>query len=252
MFKFALLGLLWWSLGKNLAAAEWQEIQERGFLVVGLQEHNPPLIFKDKQGNLTGFEVELARALAAKLLGNQDKVKFVLLKNKDRLQALWDERVDFLIAQMTVTGNRQRLVDFSPSYYTDRVVIIYPKDKPFQAGQPPKIGVLNQSSNITVLQDNLPQAIPIGLTSYQEGYKALLQNKLDGMILDGVAAANWLQSQPQFSLMPTTQFISLAVALPKGLQYAELRQRTTKAIESLKLEQWLEERAKLWQLNPVK
>ncbi len=252
MFRYALLGLLWWSLSKNLVAAEWEQIQARGFLIVGVQENNPPLIFRDQQGNLSGFEVDLARALAAKLLGNPGKVKLVPLKNRERLQALWDDRVDMLIAQMTVTGNRQRLVDFSPAYYTDRVVIIYPKARPLDRSKPHRIGVLNQSSNINVLQADLPQARPIGLTSYQEGYNALLQNKIDGMILDGLAAADWLQSRPQFSSQPTNHFVSLAIALPKGLQYEELRQKTNKAIESLKLEQWLEERAKHWQLNPVK
>ncbi len=250
MEKYALLGLFLFQLGQGVVAAEWQQIQERGFLIVGIQGDNPPLSFRDKTGKWIGFEVDLAHALALHLLGSRDKVKFVPLKNQERLPALWHDRVDILIAQMTVTGNRQRLVDFSPSYYTDRVVILYPKARPLPPR--PKVGVLHNSSNINVLQGEFPHALPIGLNSYQEGYQALVQGKIDGMILDGLASVTWLQTNPQFKALPTNSFSSLAIALPKGLQYAELRQKITQTIETYKTQPWLDDRVKHWQLNPVK
>ncbi|PLS68727.1 MAG: amino acid ABC transporter substrate-binding protein [Cyanobacteria bacterium M5B4] len=249
--KLLVLGLLAWSWGKSLAAAEWQQILDRGFLIVGVQENNPPLASRNKSNELVGFEIDLAQELARQLLGSRDKVKLIPLKNTDRLEALWHDRVDMLIAQMTVTGNRSRLVVFSPSYYTDRAVIIYPKTKLLKSLARPQIAVLHQSSNISVLQTELPQARPIGVSSYQEGFTALLQGKIDGMILDGLAARSWLQTHPQIALQTTAHFSSLAVALPQGIQYAELRQKTTKAIEVLKSEQWLTDRVKFWQLNPV-
>lgn len=251
MVKYIPLGLLLWSFSKNIWAAEWQQISNRGFLIVGIQDNNSPLAYRNKDNELVGFEVDLARQLALKLLGSKDKVKLIPLKNTDRLEALWQDRVDMVIAQMTITTNRSRLVVFSPSYYTDRVVIIYPKNKPLKSIDRPQIAVLNNSSNISVLQAEFPQALPIGLTSYQEGFAALQQNKIDGMILDGLGAVEWLKKNPQFAPMPTSQFSSLGVALPKGLQYEELRQKTNQTIEALKNQQWLQDRAKFWQLNPV-
>ncbi|MCS6959848.1 MAG: transporter substrate-binding domain-containing protein [Pseudanabaenaceae cyanobacterium SKYGB_i_bin29] len=245
-----LLALLLWGCNYSLGAAEWAAIQERGFLTIGVSSHNPPLAYRDQQGKLVGYEIDLAEELGLRLLGSKDRVKLVPLKHTDRLPALWQGAVDMVIAQMTVTGNRQRLVVFSPSYYTDRTVILHRKELNLSELLRPRIAVLQSSSNISVLQMTLPQAQPIAIHTYQEGFLALAARKVDGMILDQVASLSWLQQNPRFTAYPTPHFQSLAIALPQGLQYTELRQRVTNTIEVLKTQGWLTERQRFWNLLP--
>lgn len=244
-----LLGLVLCAYTPYLAAAEWSEVQRRGFLIVGVKDNNPPLAYRDPQGKLVGYEIDIAAELALRLLGSKEKVQLLPLKNSDRLPALWQNRVDMVIAQMTVTGNRQRLVVFSPSYYTDRTVILHAPQTNLATLPHPRVAVLQHSSNISVLQMTLPQAQPIAVSSYAEGFLALTARKVDGMILDGVASLPWLQQNPHFTAHPTPHFFSLAIALPQGLQYAELRQKVTDTLALLKAEGWLSQRQQFWGLQ---
>ncbi|MFN9861330.1 MAG: transporter substrate-binding domain-containing protein, partial [Pseudanabaena sp.] len=93
-----------------------ESIRKRGKLIIGVKDNLPPLGFRDRDGNLVGLEIELARELAKEL---NIPIEFVPLKNRDRLSAIANNQVDLAIAQITVTNNRARLVDFSLPYYTD-------------------------------------------------------------------------------------------------------------------------------------
>jgi polar amino acid transport system substrate-binding protein len=117
-------------------AAELSEIQDRGYLIVGVKDNLRPLGFTDEQPDgqhqLQGFEIDLARQLAADLLGDAQAVEFKPLLNQDRLNALLEGEVDVLIARMTITDARTRLIAFSRPYYVDGTAFLA-KDRRFKA-----------------------------------------------------------------------------------------------------------------------
>ena len=76
------------------AAAELSEIQARGYLIVGIKTNRLPLGFIDETGEISGFEIDIARRLAEALLGDATAVEFVPLRNVDRLNAVLEGRVD--------------------------------------------------------------------------------------------------------------------------------------------------------------
>ncbi|NJR65773.1 MAG: transporter substrate-binding domain-containing protein [Leptolyngbyaceae cyanobacterium CRU_2_3] len=55
-------------------AADLEAIVQRGYLVVGVKDNLRPLAFKGTQGQLEGLEIDLARHLAAELLGNSEAI----------------------------------------------------------------------------------------------------------------------------------------------------------------------------------
>jgi ABC-type amino acid transport substrate-binding protein len=67
-------------------AAELQEILKRGYLIVGVKDHLRPLAFTDGQGQLEGFEIDLAHYLAAELLGNSEAI---VLKPLTMMMLTW-------------------------------------------------------------------------------------------------------------------------------------------------------------------
>ena len=99
----------------------FHEIQKRGKLIIGIKDNLPPLGFRDRDGNLAGLEIDIARELAKELnMG----LELRAVKNRDRLSQLTNNQLDIAIAQITITNNRLRLVDFSVPYYTDSTIAI--------------------------------------------------------------------------------------------------------------------------------
>jgi polar amino acid transport system substrate-binding protein len=231
-------------------AAEWSTIQKRGRLVIGVKDNLPPMGFRQPSGNLAGFEIDIARELAKELLGSTELVELVPLSNRDRLSAIWSDRVDVVVAHLSVTHNRARLVDFTVPYYTDSTAVIANRSNlNNRFDQTSAIAVIKGSSTIAVLQFLVPQAQLIGVDSYQEGLAALQAQKVQAFAGDSSALVQWLKENPDYDRIKNlTSSHSLAIALPRGLQYEDLRLKVSQAVEKWRKNGWLRDRATYWGL----
>ena len=232
-------------------SAEWQEIQKRGELVIGVKDNLRPLGYRDAQGNLQGLEIDIARRLALELLGDENALQLIPLANQDRIQKVTDVEIDLAIASITVNSSRQRLVNFSDFYYLDGTGIIVKKGQitPNISNFSGKIGVLNNSRSIAQIRYNLPQAKLQAVSSYQQALELMVSGEIQGFAGDITILSGWIQENPDYQLLPTIfGGYPLAIALPKGRQYQELRDRVNGVVRKLKQEGWLEERAKYWDL----
>jgi ABC-type amino acid transport substrate-binding protein len=105
-----------------------ERFQSRGRLIAGVSFDIPGVGYKNpRTGAIEGFEPELARAVAEKLLGSPDRVDFVQVTDEKRIQALQDDFVDVVASQLTITPDRVEQVDFSIPYYVTREAILIPK-----------------------------------------------------------------------------------------------------------------------------
>jgi glutamine transport system substrate-binding protein len=83
-------------------------------LVVGCDHSFKPFVFKDKQGKLTGFDIDLWAAIAKDLNVTYE------LKPMDfdaLIPALIEKKIDLALAGMTINSGRERLIDFSFPYF---------------------------------------------------------------------------------------------------------------------------------------
>lgn len=232
-------------------AATLSEIQQRGRLIVAVKENVRPLGFRDDRGNLQGLEIDLARRLAQQLLGDESAVTFVPVRNPERLPAVMEGRVDLAIARITATPSRSRLVDFSPYYYLDGTGIVTrssaiaePEDLAGKA-----IAVLERSSTIATIRSKIPSAQLLGVTSYQEAWESLERGEAIAFAGDNSILAGWVQAYPSYrQLSVRLSGEALCVALPRGLQYSELRLEVNAAIQEARRSGWLRQAATRWGL----
>lgn len=236
----------------QVKGAELEEIIKRGYLIIGVKNNQPPLAYEDKKGNLQGFEIDIAQRLAEELFGSKDAVKFISVLNQDRLQVVIDDQVDLTIANVTANSFRYRIVEFSPSYYFDGTGILVQYNSQLSSNSPNsvnKIAVLEDSSAIAVLQFNLPTAQLIGVKSYQEGLELLKQEQVKGLAGDVTILVGLSQNNPNYQLLNSVYGgYPLAIVMPKGRQYQELRDKINQIMNNLREKGWLEERAKYWGL----
>ena len=232
-------------------AADLQTIKRRGRLVVAVKDNLPPLGFRDPNGQLQGFEIDLARQVAKELLGDANAVELKPVLNQDRFQAVLNDQVDIAIAQMTLTPSRLRIFNFSLPYYQDGTAIatqnpsIQTLDQ--LVGKP--IAVLNGSSAVEALRRSLPGAILIPVKSYEAARVAVQTGQAIAVAADATVLAGWVQKFPQYRLLaPVLSVQNLAIVLPKGQQYQDLQQQIDQILSRLLSSGWLRQRANYWGL----
>jgi polar amino acid transport system substrate-binding protein len=237
------------SLSQLAQAAELSAIKKRGYLIVGVKDNLRPLGFRN-QDQLQGFEIEIARQLARDLLGDETAVEFRPLLNQDRLQALLNGEVDILVARMTITASRQRLIDFSRPYFIDGTAFLAQagvENLRDLNGQP--VAVLAGSDTIASVRSLLPQIRLRGVDSYEEARALLASGEVVAVAADGAVLTGWSQEEPQYRLLPTLiSAEALAVAVPRGRQYSELRQQIDAAVERWLANGWLRRQIRTWGL----
>ena len=93
-----------------------------GTLTIGMEGTYPPFTFKDAQGNLTGFDVDIAKAVATKL---NLKPQFVLTEFSGILAGLQANKYDVIVNQIGITAERQKSIAFSSPYaYSSPQIIV--------------------------------------------------------------------------------------------------------------------------------
>jgi general L-amino acid transport system substrate-binding protein len=99
--------------GAQAKAGTLDDVKARGQLLCG---SNPSLLgfgVPDDQGKWTGFDVDYCRAIAAAVLGDATKVKFVPLSAKERFTALQSSTIDVLVRNSTWTMSRDTQLGLS-------------------------------------------------------------------------------------------------------------------------------------------
>src|SRR3978361_1701129 len=106
-----------WCSGAS--AATLDTVKQRGTLVCGVSAGFAGFSAPDSQGNYKGLDVDYCRALAAGVLGDPAKVRYVALTAQNRFTALQSGEIDVLYRNSTQTflrgvtlGLRQGPVNF--------------------------------------------------------------------------------------------------------------------------------------------
>lgn len=102
-------------------AATLDDVRTRGELVCGVTQGVPGFSIPDDQGEWTGFDVDVCRAVAAAVLNDADAVRYVPLSNTERFTALQSREVDILSRTTTRTLNRDTAqgLNFAPVVFYD-------------------------------------------------------------------------------------------------------------------------------------
>ena len=107
MKRFAtILALAVTVTAQNASAQTLKAVKDRGMLNCGANGTLAGFGLPDAQGNWTGLDVDFCRAIAAAVLNDASKVKYVPLSTKDRFTALQSGEVDVLARNTTWTSSR--------------------------------------------------------------------------------------------------------------------------------------------------
>jgi len=180
-------------------ASSWDRIKASGTLRIGLEGTYPPFNFQDKSGELAGFEVDFAKALAAQL---GLRPEFHPAPFAGLLGSLESGRVDVVINQITITPDRQAKYDFSEPYTVSGIQIITLKGKAgltkpeHLAGK--KVGVGLGTNYEQWIRANVPTADVRTYDDDPTKYQDLKAGRTDAVLNDRLVAADFVKTSPDF------------------------------------------------------
>jgi cystine transport system substrate-binding protein len=233
--------------GKKPQAGEsaWDRIKASGTLRIGLEGTYPPFNFQDKSGQLAGFEVDFAKALAKQLGLKPD---FRPAPFAGLLGALESGRVDVVINQITITPDRQAKYDFSEPYTISGIQIIALRGKPAPtrpeelAGK--KVGVGLGTNYEQWIRANVPTADVRTYDDDPTKYQDLKAGRIDAVLNDRLVAADFIKTSPEYiaSGMPfAAQGAGVAMKKDHGLKVV-----IDQAINALRADGQLSQISQTW------
>lgn len=193
-------------------------------LVMATNASFPPYEYYDDNGAIVGIDAEIAGAIAA-YLGYQftiDDMDFDAIIN-----AVDSGKADFGLAGMTVTETRLEQVDFSDSYATGVQVIIVPEgsaltspDDLFVEGAHHIVGVQLSTTGDIYASEEIEDAGFGTVERYPNGNEAvlaLMQGKIDCVIIDNEPAKAYVAANPGLKILDTEYAIEdYAACFKKG------------------------------------
>ncbi len=106
----------------------WEKVKDKGEFILGLDDSFPPMGFRDEEGNITGFDIDVATEVCNRL-GVNLKLQPISWDAKE--QELNTGNIDCIWNGFTITEDRKKNLLFTKPYMNNRQVFVVREDSPF-------------------------------------------------------------------------------------------------------------------------
>jgi putative glutamine transport system substrate-binding protein len=180
-------------------------IKKRGKLVAGVKYDTYLFGYKDPQdGQVKGFEVDLMKELAKRMLGDENKLVLKEVNSKTRIKLLKGGDIDLICATMTISTLRKKEVDFSRVYFMAGQSLLVPKNSPIKnvkdtAGK--RVATAKgatSGNNIKALVPNVNLQL---YENYADAFSALRSGRVDALTTDDSILMGMEQQDPRFKIV---------------------------------------------------
>ena len=197
--------LLLTSCGKKEEKNALDKILERDVLIVGVKDDSKPFGFISKAtGEIEGFDIDIARYIAKDLLGSERKIKLIPVNTNNRIEAVTSGEVDMVIATMSITPQRQYLIDFSEPYYIAGQTALVKEDSDIHTFADLKRKTIIISLGSTA-EKNIRRIIPtariVGYKTYKEAFQAFTEGKGDAISSDDTILSGLIMDKEGYRLL---------------------------------------------------
>ena len=107
--------------GSSEEATDYAYIEDKGTLTVGLDDTFAPMGFRDKDDNLVGVDIDLAKAVGKKL---GIKVEFQPIDWDAKEAELKSKNIDCVWNGMSATKDRQKSMTLSNKYFNNKILVM--------------------------------------------------------------------------------------------------------------------------------
>jgi len=137
-------------------------ILARGEMVVGVRYDLEPFSYITENSEVAGFEIDLARELARRWLGNPDAVRFRQVRSDSAFQHLAQGTVDIVLAGVSHTQEMEARADFSPPYFVNGMALLTFPDTGIQSVADLGnhiVGTVDWTNSLAAVQATAPPSV---------------------------------------------------------------------------------------------
>ena len=174
------------------AGTTMAELNEAGAITVGTKFDQPGFgLFNPTTDAPEGFDVEIAKIIAAKLGIAAEDITWIETVSANREPFLQNGEVDIVAATYTINDARKQLIDFAGPYYEAGQDIMVPEGNPDGIAGPDDLAGKNVcsvegSTPAQNIRDNYPEATLTLFDVYSKCADALAAGQVDAVTTDNV------------------------------------------------------------------
>ena len=177
------------------------EIKEKGKIRIGVFSDKAPFGYLDSNGKNQGFDIVIAKRLTKELLGDENKVDFVLLEPANRVEYLETNKVDIVLANFTVTPERKQKVDFANPYMKVAIGVVSPEKSPIKSVaelKDKKLIVTKGTTAEVYFTKKHPEINLLSFDHISESFAALKDGRGVAFSQDNTLLFAWAKQNPGF------------------------------------------------------
>ncbi len=185
--QFCICLLMFSYLGVSASqAGKLDDIKMRGFIKIGVALGGEPVGFWDEKNNPIGYDVDFANRLANNL---GVELRMINIHGDARISMLVSEQLDVVVGNLTVTEDREKIIDFSDAYFRTGLRIAVQSGSGIKtihdlAGK--KVVVGRGTSGVVFLEEMVPDAELVYTDKFApDGLLLMRQRRVDAGIEDG-------------------------------------------------------------------
>ena len=196
----------------------------------------PPFNMKDKSGKLTGFDVDIAKALCAQM---KAECTIVAQDWDGIIPGLLAKKYDAIVASMSITAERQKKVAFTAPYYKNYLRFVTRKGKKMEttmAGLKGKtIGAQRATISSQYLEKTYKDAVRIKVYgTQQKAWLDLKSGRVDAVLADIYPGHDWVSKNPKFAFTGDKIDIDDNIGIAVRKDDTALKDKLSKAIAALR------------------
>ncbi len=200
----------------------------------------PPFNYVDSNNELHGFDVDIAKALCARM---QVECTLVAQDWDGIIPALMAKKYDAVVASMVVTEERQKKISFTDRYYRTRLAVAVPNDSNLADTQPAtldgKVVGAQSSSTQSIYAEDVYGAAGAEVKLYptqDDANSDLANGRLDAVVNDKFPLLDWLAKSGKdcCKLLGDIQGSDDEVAIAVRQDDQALRERLNQALADIR------------------
>ncbi|MEQ6896673.1 glutamate ABC transporter substrate-binding protein [Microbacterium sp. KR10-403] len=179
----------------------FDRIQKAGKVTIGVKEDQPGLGYLDTTTNTrSGFDIDIARWMAASLGYGEDKIDFKPIASANREQSIVNGDIDFYVGTYSITDKRKELISFAGPYFVTGQGLLVAKDNTSITGKDSLtssdvVCSATGSTSIQRIKDETP-AKTKEYDTYSTCVQDLLQGQVDAVTTDEAILLGYAAQDP--------------------------------------------------------
>jgi glutamate transport system substrate-binding protein len=179
----------------------YDRMVERDGVVIGVKNDQPGLGFEDATtGERTGFDIDIARWIAASLGFSEDQIEYQTIPSANREQAIVNGDIDYYVGTYSITDSRKEQIDFAGPYFLTGQGLLVAADNEDINGPDDLAGKIvcsvTGSTPLQRIRDEYSPGDTVEYDTYSQCVEQLKAGAVDAITTDEAILAGYVALEP--------------------------------------------------------